>query len=170
MKSETKQNDIYPVKIQGTIKAESVIVWGLPIAFCVHLLDETLLNGGFVYGVRQHIWPAYTFLKFGLVNAAFILLISLSSYLYHKQPDKWIVLPLFWLWERSWNGVWHILWTLLWDEYPPGLGTSVLFGGLLWFALRGHAADRPPVRKVLFIGATGLVFEVMFISTLFISR
>jgi hypothetical protein len=31
----------YPVNIQEAGKPE-IIIWGIPLAFCVHLLDETL--------------------------------------------------------------------------------------------------------------------------------
>ena len=117
----------YPVKVRPDIKPESTIIWSLPFAFCLHLLDEIFLNRGFVFGVQRHIWPAYDSLKFGLVNAAFFILISLSSYLYSIGPRKWIVLPMFWLWERTWNGFWHVLWVLIWKEYSPGLVTSFLF-------------------------------------------
>jgi hypothetical protein len=63
MKRQTKHAYLYPVKVPGIIKAESMIVWSVPIVFCLHLLDETLLNGGFVTGVQQHIWSAYNYIK-----------------------------------------------------------------------------------------------------------
>lgn len=134
----------YHVKLRPDVKPENMIIWGLPLAFCLHLLDEIFLNGGFVFGVQRHIWPAYDGLKFGLVNAAFLLIISFSNYLYSIRPDKWIILPLFWLWERTWNGLWHILWSLIWQEYSPGLATSSFFGlMLLWLMWRESPAGRP---------------------------
>lgn len=159
----------YPVNIQPAVKPETIISWGIPLAFCVHLLAEIFLNGGFVFGVQRHIWPAYDGLKFGLVNAAFFILIILSSYLYSMKPDKWIIFPLFWLWERTWNGFWHVLWVLIWQEYSPGLVTSFLFPTiLLWLLLRESRAERLELRKTTFIAAAGFVFELLLISTLFV--
>lgn len=171
MKRQSNQTSVYAANTFQPIKSEVVIVWGLPLAFCLHLLDEIFMNRGFVSGVQGHIWPSYDVLRFGLVNAAFFILFSLSSYLYSIRPDKWLVLPLFWLWERTWNGLWHVLWVFIWKEYSPGLVTSLLFGwGLIWLLRRESSAGRLDLRKAIFTGATGLVFELLFISSLFILR
>lgn len=166
MKRQTS-HATYPVNIQQAVKPDTIIIWGIPLAFCVHLLDETFLNGGFVFGVQRHIWPAYDSLKFGLVNAAFFILISLSSYLYSIGPRKWIVLPMFWLWERTWNGFWHVIWVILWQEYAPGLVTSFLFALILLMESRAGTLG---LRKTIVIAAAGLVFELLLISTLFAFR
>lgn len=171
MKRQSSQISVYAAEILRPIKTEALIVWGLPLAFCVHLLDEIFLNGGFVFGVQRHMWPGYDSLRFGLVNAAFFILISLSSYLYSIRPDKWLVFPLFWLWERTWNGLWHVLWILVWKEYSPGLATSFLFGFLLvWLLLRGSVPHGLTWLRVVFAAVAGLVFEFILISSLFVLR
>lgn len=171
MRRQTEQSSSHSEKGTQTLKPEGILVWGLPLLFGLHLLDEILMNGGFVFGVQSHIWPAYDSLRFGLVNAAFFLLISLSGYLYGIRPNRWIVLPLFWLWERTWNGLWHIVWTFIWKEYSPGLATSFLFGlTLLWFLIQISSASRLTLRISVFVAAVGLVFEATLISTLFILR
>ena len=161
----------YPVNIQPAVKPEIIITWGIPLAFCVHLLDELFLNGGFVFGVQRHMWPGYDSLRFGLVNAAFFILIILSSYFYRMKPDKWIIFPLFWLWERTWNGLWHVLWILVWKEYSPGLATGFLFGFLLvWLLLRGSVPHGLTWLRVVFAAVAGFVFEFILISSLFVLR
>lgn len=149
----------------------SLLVWSLPFTFVLHLADETLVSGGFVSGVQRHIWPQYDIYRFGLVNLAFFTLIVLSSYLASTRSGKWAFLPLFWLWERSWNGVWHVAWTAAWKEYSPGLGTSILFGLLLIGVLIQEEQNKRPSGKTIILAAiTALVFEIGLISTLFIFR
>ena len=53
-----------------------LLFWLLPANFVVHVLDETLMNGGFVAKVQQHWWPEYNSLMFSWFNtgamAAFV--------------------------------------------------------------------------------------------------
>ena len=41
-----------------------LIAWALPAAYVVHMLDETLVNGGFVGWVGRSFWPGYSMRMF----------------------------------------------------------------------------------------------------------
>jgi hypothetical protein len=82
-------------------------------------------------------------------------------------PRKWIVLPMFLLWERTWNGFWHAIWVIIGQEYAPGLVTSFLFALILLTESRARTLG---LRKTIVIAAAGLVFEMLLISTLFVFR
>ena len=50
----------------------SLLFWALLAAYIVHILDETLLNGGFVQWIVDNFWPTYTMRMFFWFNAGAI--------------------------------------------------------------------------------------------------
>jgi len=50
------------------VSSLDLLFWLLPANFVVHVLDETLMNGGFVAKVQQHWWPEYNSLMFSWFN------------------------------------------------------------------------------------------------------
>jgi hypothetical protein len=37
----------------------NVLLWAFFAAYVVHVLDETLMNGGFVKWISENFWPRY---------------------------------------------------------------------------------------------------------------
>ena len=50
----------------------STLFWAFFASYVVHVLDETLLNGGFVRWIADNFWPSYNVRMFFWFNAAFI--------------------------------------------------------------------------------------------------
>jgi hypothetical protein len=106
------------------------------------LLDETLMNGGFVQWVRTNFWPQYTQSMFFWFNAVAVVAITASNVLFDLFGGHFVVLPLFWLAGFALHGVTvHVFWTVRQRDYSPGLVTSALYWILAYLLLRyGYAA------------------------------
>ena len=50
----------------------SLLFWGFLASYVIHILDEALLNGGFVKWIADNFWPTYRMRMFFWFNAAFI--------------------------------------------------------------------------------------------------
>jgi hypothetical protein len=104
-----------------------VLFWLLPANFVVHVLDETLMNGGFVAKVRQYWWPEYNSLMFSWFNTVAMAAFVASVLLYEIFGGHWVILPVLFVAERWFHGfVFHIWWTVKYREYSPGLVSCVL--------------------------------------------
>jgi hypothetical protein len=139
-----------------------LLAWGLLAAYAVHLLDETLMNGGFVRWVSFHFWPDYTARMFFWFNAGAVVAIAASNTLYDVFGGHLVVLPLFWIFGFACHGLSvHVFWTLRQSDYSPGLITSVLYWIAAYFAIRyGHVAAAD-----LWVGAlTGIVILGGFLT------
>jgi hypothetical protein len=136
-------------------------------AYCINLLDETLMAGGFVAGVQAHFWPSYTAGKFFALNTVFLILIAASNIAYDLRGGRFILLPLIWVWERALNGLWHLGWTAFFREYSPGLVTSVLFWIVFAFTYRyGVLGGGIATRVFLRAGMVALIIEALLLSSL----
>ncbi|MBI5528589.1 MAG: hypothetical protein HY897_19840 [Deltaproteobacteria bacterium] len=145
-----------------------LVFWGNLAAYCINLLDETMMAGGFVAGIQEHFWPEYTATKFFWFNTVFIVLIATSNILYDVYGQRLVVAPMAWLWERSLNGLWHLGWTVGYQEYSPGLLTSILFWILLYMCYRHGVRSGEVGRRPFFIGAAiGLGIEGVIMAALF---
>jgi Protein of unknown function with HXXEE motif len=114
-----------------------LIFWGVAAAYVMHILDETLMNGGFVALVQKHWWPAYNDRKFFWFNTGYMVILIASILLYENLGGHWVVLPLIWVFERAAHGItFHLWWTVRYREYSPGLVTSILFWILAYFTIR----------------------------------
>lgn len=47
----------------------NILFWAFFATSVIHILDETILNGGFVQWVKQNFWPTYTMWMFFWFNA-----------------------------------------------------------------------------------------------------
>jgi hypothetical protein len=114
-----------------------LIFWGVVAAYVVHILDETLMNGGFVARVREHWWPEYNARMFFWFNTGFMAIIVASILLYENLGRHWVIAPLIWVFERATHGItFHAWWTARYREYSPGLVSSILFLVLAFFTNR----------------------------------
>jgi Protein of unknown function with HXXEE motif len=122
--------------------AIDLLAWALPAAYVVHLLDETMMNGGFVCWVTTNFWPEYTSRMFFWFNAGAVGAIIASNVMFDLFGGHFIVLPLFWIYGFALHGVTvHVYWTIKQRQYSPGLVTSVLYWIVAYLVARyGYAA------------------------------
>jgi hypothetical protein len=114
-----------------------LINWALLAAYTIHLLDETLMNGGFVRWVSTGFWPSYTYRMFFWFNAAAIALIAAGNLIFDLFGGHFVIVPLFWLFGFALHGVTvHLFWTIRQRDYSPGLVTSLLYWILTYVVVR----------------------------------
>ena len=95
----------------------------------------------------------------------------LAAYIIHIIDETligghWIILPLFWTFERALHMITvHLWWSIRYKEYSPGLVTGALFWILLYFVIRyglwpGHIRHRDFIIGAItgFAGALFLAF------------
>lgn len=105
-----------------------LLFWALLASYVAHLLDETMMNGGFVRWVQVSFWPGYTTRMFFWFNAAAVAGIALSNAMFDAFGGHWVILPLFWVSGFVVHGVTvHVVWTIRQRDYSPGLVTSLLY-------------------------------------------
>ncbi len=75
----------------------SLLYWALLASYVVHILDEALLNGGFVQWIVDNFWPSYTMRMFFWFNAGAIAAIAISNLLFDSLGGHWVILPLIFL-------------------------------------------------------------------------
>src|SRR5437764_9946647 len=114
----------------------SLLFWALLASYIVHILDETLLNGGFVQWIVDNFWPTYTMRMFFWFNAGTIGAIATSNLLFDSLGGHWVILPLIWVagFVTHVASV-HVYWTIRGNTYSPGLLTILLYVIVfyLWF-------------------------------------
>jgi hypothetical protein len=121
----------------------SILFWAFFATYVVHILDETLLNGGFVQWVAENFWPTYHMRMFFWFNAAFIVAIAAGNLLFDCLGGHWVILPLFFVAGFVTHVLTlHLYWTIRLNNYSPGLVTSllyvVIFYLLVKYGVRGH--------------------------------
>ena len=135
---------ITPHAQEGKIMSSlSFLFWAFLASYVVHILDETLLNGGFVRWIADNFWPTYHVRMFFWFNAAFIGAIALSNVLFDSLGGHWVILPLIFVAGFVTHVLTvHLYWTTRLNTYSPGLVTSllylVIFYLLIRYGLRGH--------------------------------
>lgn len=119
-----------------------LISWLMLASYIVHLLDETLMNGGFVNWVSTNFWPRYNQRMFFWFNAAAIALIAAGNVVFDLGGGHFVILPLFWIVGFALHGVTvHVYWTVRQRDYSPGLVTCVLYWIVAYVFVRyGYAA------------------------------
>jgi len=106
----------------------SLLFWTFFASYVVHLLDESLLNGGFVQWVVANFWPAYRMRMFFWFNAAAIVAVATSNALFDSLGGHWVILPLIWMAGFVTHAAtFHLYWTIRRNDYSPGLVTSLLY-------------------------------------------
>jgi hypothetical protein len=125
----------------------SIIFWAFFASFIVHILDETMLNGGFVQFIAKNFWPTYHVRMFFWFNAAFIAAVAVSNLLFDRLGGHWVILPLIFVAGFVTHvATFHLYWTVRLSTYSPGLVTSllyvVIFYLLIKYGLGGHLISR----------------------------
>jgi hypothetical protein len=115
----------------------SLLFWAFLASYVVHVLDETILNGGFVRWIADNFWPSYTMRMFFWFNAGAIGAIALSNLLFDSLGGHWVILPLIWVAGFVTHVLTvHVYWTIRRNTYSPGLLTSLLYVIVYYLAIR----------------------------------
>ncbi len=127
----------------------SFLFWAVFAAYIVHIIDETLIGGGFVEKVREHWWPGYTARMFFFFNAAFLAITAACILAYDAIGSAVLFLPLAFAVLFATHGVtFHLWWTLRYREYSPGLVTSPLYWVLVYLIGRQLSEANEPASQV----------------------
>ena len=141
----------------------SLLYWALLASYVVHILDETLLNGGFVQWMRDNFWPSYTMRMFFWFNAGAIAAIATSNLLFDSLGGHWVILPLIWVAGFVTHvATVHLFWTIRRNTYSPGLLTSLLYVIVFYLLIR-YGVDRHLITRVDF--AIGTTVGVVTVGT-----
>jgi hypothetical protein len=131
----------------------SILFWAFFASYIIHILDETLINGGFVEFISKNFWPAYHMRMFFWFNAAFILAIGGSNLLFDTIGGHWVILPLFFVGGFATHVLTlHLFWTIRLNTYSPGLVSSLLYLVILYLLIQYGLRDRHMSRHDFAIG------------------
>src|SRR5260370_37254618 len=115
----------------------TLLFWAFLASYIVHILDEALLNGGFVPWIRDHFWPTYTWRMFFWFNAGALAAIAASNLLFDSLGGHWVILPLIWVTGFVTHAATvHGYWTMRRNTYSPGLLTSLLYVIVFYLLIR----------------------------------
>jgi len=115
----------------------SIIFWIFLATYIIHVLDETLMNGGFVKWISENFWPAYHVRMFFWFNAAFIVAIVASNSLFDTFGGHWVILPIIFIAGFVTHTITvHLYWTIRLNTYSPGLLTSLLYIIVFYILIR----------------------------------
>ena len=121
----------------------NALFWAFFASYVVHLLDETLLNGGFVLWVVENFWPQYRVRMFFWFNAGAIAAIIGSNVLFDSLGGHWVILPIIWLAGFVTHAfTFHLYWTIRRNTYSPGLVTSLLYVIIFYLLIRYGVGGR----------------------------
>jgi Protein of unknown function with HXXEE motif len=133
----------------------SLLFWGFLASYVIHILDEALLNGGFVQWIAGNFWPTYRMRMFFWFNAAVIGAIALSNLLFDSLGGHWVILPLIWVAGFVTHALTvHVYWTVRRNTYSPGSVTSLLYV-IVFYLLTRYGVGRDLITGADFaIGTT----------------
>ncbi len=131
----------------------SILFWAFFASYIVHILDETLLNGGFVKWIAENFWPGYHVRMFFWFNAAFIGAIAAGNILFDSFGGHWVILPLIFVGGFVTHVLTvHLYWSIRLNTYSPGLVTSLLYVVVFYLLIRYGVGDHLISRKDFAIG------------------
>ncbi len=155
----------------------SVLFWAFFASYVVHIIDETLINGGFVKWIADNFWPTYHARMFFWFNAAFLAALAAGNVLYDSFGGHWVIVPLIFICGFATHVLTvHLYWTVRLNTYSPGLVTSLLYlvifylvvrygvgGGLIsnWDFAIGTATGVITIGAFLTVGPTVLFPRIM---------
>jgi hypothetical protein len=138
----------------------SLLFWAFLASYVIHILDETLLNGGFVRWIADNFWPAYNTRMFFWFNAGAVGAIATSNLLFDSLGGVWVILPLIWIAGFVTHAFTvHLYWTARRNTYSPGLATSLLYLIVFYLVIRYGVGGQ------LITGATFALGTVVGVAT-----
>lgn len=115
----------------------SSLFWAFFASYVVHILDETLLNGGFVKWISENFWPTYHARMFFWFNAAFLGALAACNVLFDSFGGHFVILPLILLAGFAAHVFTvHVYWSVRLNTYSPGLLTSSLYLVIFYLLVR----------------------------------
>ena len=115
----------------------SLLFWAFFASYLVHIIDETLINGGFVQWIVANFWPTYRVRMFFWFNAGAIALVAFSNVMFDAFGGHWVILPLIWVAGFVTHAAtFHLYWTIRRNDYSPGLVTSLLYVMVLYLLIK----------------------------------
>jgi len=115
----------------------SILFWAFFATYVIHILDETILNGGFVQWIRDNYWPTYNTRMFFWFNAGALVLIAAGNVLFDSLGGHWVILPILWIAGFVTHAFTvHLYWTIRRNTYSPGLVSSTLYLVIFYLAIR----------------------------------
>ena len=115
----------------------NILFWAFFASYIIHILYETLLNGGFVKWIADNFWPTYHIRMFFWFNAAFIVAIAVSNILFDNFGGHWVILPLIFVGGFVTHVITvHLYWTIRLNTYSPGLATSMLYVVVFYLVIK----------------------------------
>jgi hypothetical protein len=115
----------------------SILFWAFFAAYVVHILDETLINGGFVQWVVNNFWPAYRLSMFFWFNTMLLALIAAGNVIFDFFGGHWVIIPLVWVAGFATHAITlHLYWSIRRNSYVPGLLTSSLYLVIFYLSIK----------------------------------
>lgn len=105
-----------------------VLLWAFLASYAIHIVDETVMNGGFIRRFQVTFWPTYKARMNFWFNASAVLAITASNLLFDLFAGHWVILALIWPFGFALHGITlHLFWTIRQRSISPGLVTSVIY-------------------------------------------
>jgi hypothetical protein len=138
-----------------------MLFWAFFASYVVHVIDETLLNGGFVNWIAGNFWPTYNVRMFFWFNAAFFTAIALGNVLFDTFGGHWVIVPLIFVAGFATHTFTvHFYWTIRLNTYSPGLLTSLLYLVIFYlltrYGLYGHLISQTDFATGTMVGVATL--------------
>ena len=131
----------------------SLLFWAFFASYVVHVIDETLINGGFVQWVVANFWPTYHMRMFFWFNGGAIVAVAASNVTYDVFGGHWVILPLVWVAGFVTHvATFHLYWTIRHNDYSPGLLSSLLYVVVLYLLIKYGVGPRLIAVSDLVIG------------------
>lgn len=116
----------------------NVLLWSFLMAFCIHVIEESTVGGGFVQMMKRNFWREYDGTKFFWFNLSLFSLFAMGVVLFEILQGAWVIWSLSFAFLCVTNGIWHLLQTAILREYSPGLITSPIYWILMYFIIRSN--------------------------------
>jgi hypothetical protein len=143
---------------------ELYILWLVPIAYCIHIIEET---PRFVPWATRYLSAPTTFGQFILGNLIFMIYVIVSVFLATAYPGEWtLVLGLStaaWIFS---NFLIHAFFTLSTGEYSPGVVTAGAVYVPVSVYIYSTALASGMLSSLDLAASIALGFSIMYVPTL----
>jgi hypothetical protein len=140
-----------------------VLLWAFLASYVIHIVDETVMNGGFIRWFQVSFWPTYTARMNFWFNGGAVLAIAASNALFDLVGGHWVILALIWPFGFALHGITlHLFWTIRQRNVSPGLVTSVIYLIMAYLFVRyGFLAGKIAASDFW----TGVILGVLTVGT-----
>lgn len=144
--------------------------WGFVIAYCIHILEESLMCEVFVDKVKNKYWSEYSWRKFFCFNTMLLSINIIAIILYECLGSALIILPLSLAFERVINGFYHLGETLVTKKFSSGLISSIIFW-ILWYLIIKYSFLNGKISASCLYTSMliGLIVELIMFGSMYIA-